>query len=48
MTLPEVEAKLKYVEEKMGGLTSQYAQHLLQRKEILTSQKKETSTKKQK
>jgi hypothetical protein len=37
MTLTEIEAKLKDVEEKMGGFSSKYAQHLLQRKKILTS-----------
>jgi len=48
MMLSEVEAQLKVVEEKMGGFTSKYAQHLLRRKEILTSQKEEKPTKKQK
>lgn len=37
MTLAEIDAKLEYVKEKMGGLNSKYAQQLLQRKKTLTS-----------
>jgi len=37
MTLAEIETKLKEVEDKMGGLNSKYAQHLIQRKKSLTS-----------
>lgn len=36
MTLEEIEIKLKEVEEKMGGLDSLYAKHLLRRKELLS------------
>lgn len=36
MTLPEVEAGLKGVKEKMGGFESNFAQHLLARKKDLT------------
>jgi hypothetical protein len=37
MTLVEIEAKLKEVEEQMGGMDSKYAQQLLHRKKTLTS-----------
>ncbi len=37
MTLEEIEAKLKDVQEQMGGLESKYAQQLLLRKKLLTS-----------
>lgn len=35
MNQEEIEKKLKETEERMGGLESKYAQHLLQRKEEL-------------
>jgi len=35
MTLEEVDAKIKTVQDKMGGLGSQYAQQLLKRKQVL-------------
>ena len=37
MTLPEVDTALKKTEEKMGGLTSKYAQALLHRKSELSA-----------
>jgi len=37
MTLSEIETKLKEVDDKMGGLNSKYAQHLIQRKKSLSS-----------
>ena len=37
MALPEVEAELKVLKEKMGGFQSAFAQHLLARKKVLTS-----------
>jgi len=37
MTLSEIEAQLKIVQENMGGFQSKYAQHLLKRKNNLTS-----------
>ncbi len=37
MTASEVEAKLKDVQANMGGLTSQYAQQLLRRKDELSA-----------
>lgn len=39
MSLEEIEVQLQIVKEKMGGFDSIYAQHLLRRKEILTSKK---------
>jgi len=36
MKLEEVELALKKTQEKMGGLTSLYAEHLLKRKEELS------------
>ena len=39
MTLGEIEAKLEEVKDKMGGLDSKYAQHLLKRKNYLNSLK---------
>jgi len=39
MTLAEIEAQLKMVQENMGGIQSKYAQHLLERKKYLVSQK---------
>jgi hypothetical protein len=39
MTLDEIEAKLKAVEEHMGGLESKYAQQLQLRKKYLISTK---------
>ncbi len=46
MGLEEIEKKLKETEERMGGLESKYAQHLLQRKEELL--KKQESRPKEK
>ena len=40
MALSEVEAGLKVVQEKMGGFQSNFAQHLLARKKILTESSK--------
>jgi hypothetical protein len=40
LTLEEVEEKLKLVEATMGGTSSKYAQHLLQREEELLQKKK--------
>lgn len=40
MSLHDVEAKLKLVEEKMGGLQSKYARSLLIQKEELTRSSK--------
>lgn len=37
MTLEEIEVKLKEIQEKMGGLDSLYAKHLLRRQELLTN-----------
>lgn len=37
MTLAEVDAKLKQVQEQQGGLESKYARHLQKRKQVLTS-----------
>ena len=37
MTLAEIEAQLKMVQENMGGIQSKYAQHLLERKKYLVS-----------
>jgi len=39
MTLAEIEAQLKMVQERMGGFQSKYAQHLLRRKNYLVSNK---------
>ncbi|MBU4141089.1 MAG: hypothetical protein KKA80_04275 [Candidatus Omnitrophica bacterium] len=36
LTLKEVEKKIQEVQEKMGGLTSSFARHLLKRKEQLS------------
>jgi hypothetical protein len=38
--LDEVEEKLKSVEATMGGTSSKYAQHLLQKREELLQKKK--------
>ena len=46
MNLEEIEKKLKETEERMGGLQSKYAQHLLQRKEELLKEQKKGNTKK--
>jgi hypothetical protein len=35
MTLEEIETRIKTVQEKMGGLGSQYAQQLLKQKQVL-------------
>ncbi len=37
MSVSEVEAAIKEVESKMGGLGSKYAKHLLNRKAVLTT-----------
>ena len=39
MTLVEIDAQLKMVQENMGGIQSKYAQQLLRRKEYLVSNK---------
>ena len=36
LTLQEIEAELKTTQEKMGGMHSRYAQHLLLRKKALS------------
>lgn len=41
LTLQEVEEKIKEVQEKMGGLSSAYAQQLLKRKEGLLQEKED-------
>lgn len=40
LTLEEVEEKLKSTEVTMGGHSSKYAQHLLQRREELLQEKR--------
>ena len=40
LTLKELENKIKQVQQKMGGLTSAYAQQLLRRKEQLLQESK--------
>ncbi|MFQ5867444.1 MAG: hypothetical protein ACE5IT_05555 [bacterium] len=40
LTLEEVEEKLKSVQAIMGGTSSKYAQHLLQRREELLQKKR--------
>lgn len=37
MNAAEIEAKLKQIQEQQGGLTSKYAEHLLKRKNNLSS-----------
>ena len=39
MKLEEIEEAIKKTQEKMGGLTSVYAKHLLKRREELLKQK---------
>ncbi len=41
MTHAEIDAKLKEIKETMGGWDSKYAQHLLKRKNNLSSEKSE-------
>ena len=40
LTLKELEKKIEHVQQKMGGLTSAYAQQLLRRKEQLLQESK--------
>ena len=40
LTLEEIEENLKAAESSMGGITSQYTRHLIQRKEYLLKKKK--------
>jgi len=44
LTLQEIEEKLKLVEATMGGTSSKYAQHLLQRREELLQEERGEKT----
>ncbi|MFO7865641.1 MAG: hypothetical protein R6V02_02355 [Candidatus Aminicenantes bacterium] len=41
LSLSEIEAKLKEIKKTMGGWDSKYAQHLQERKKILSSDRSE-------
>lgn len=43
MTLEQIEKKLQEVQQNQGGFNSLYARHLLRRREVLLSLKKERS-----